>query len=123
MNQPSSTTSSRRRRGLDGDVLSVALLTAAALIVFAGYSPGHWEAAVHQAAQLLNRARMFFTAATHNDLLSPIFYPAIGMALFAFSLRIFFKSPPDWMRLPVGVLFLALQIVYLTFRALTTLCL
>ena len=124
MNQFSSTSSPRRpSRGLLRGDLSVAIVAAAALIVLWGYNPGHWEAAVHQGAQLLDRARIFFASATKNDLLTPLLYPAIGMAAFAISLRIFFKSPPDWMRLPVGAVFLTLQILYLCFRALTTLCL
>lgn len=124
MNHCSSKSSPRRlSRGLFGGDLSVAILAAAALIVLGGHYPGHWEAAVHQGAQLLDRARIFFALATHSDFLEPMFYPAIAMATFAISLRVFFKSPPDWMRLPVGAVFLFLQIVYLSFRALTTLCL
>src|SRR5438552_15325091 len=112
MNQPTSTRGSYRRV-FAGDLVAVVLAAAALGIAVWGNDPGRWEAAVREAGELLNRARIYFSGATQNSSLAAMFYPAVAMAFFALTLRLLFKRPPDWMRLPVGIVFLALQITYL----------
>lgn len=101
---------------------AILLLIALALAVW-GNDPARWREVFHQGAQLFNAARIDLGSTTHTDAIAPIFYPAIGMLVLAVALRLLFNRPPDCLRLPVGLVFFTLQIVYLAFRALTTLCL
>lgn len=49
--------------------------------------------------------------------------PAVAMLALSGSLLLLFDSPPNWVRLPVGLVFLTLQAAYLIFRATSTLSL
>ena len=50
-----------------------------------------------------------------------ILCPAMLMLAWSCSLLLVFKQPPDWLRLPVGLVFLVLQVSYLSFRLVATL--
>jgi cellulose synthase (UDP-forming) len=52
-----------------------------------------------------------------------VFLPTILMAAWAGVLLLLFQRPPDWLRLPVGAVFLFLQVAYLAFRLVATLSL
>src|SRR5689334_4300453 len=104
--------------------LGFAVIVATAILIFVwANDPGRLEAAAHHGQQFIDRARICFGTLTRNASFARMLYPALAMLLFAGTVRLLFQRPPDWMRLPVGFVFLALQIVYLTFRVLTTLCL
>src|SRR5678809_341924 len=50
-----------------------------------------------------------------------ILCPTVLMLAWSTSLLLSFKQPPDWVRLPVGLVFLVLQVSYLSFRLAATL--
>lgn len=52
-----------------------------------------------------------------------IFTPALLMGAGAGALLLAFEEPPDWLRLPVGAVFLLVQLGYLSFRLVATLSL
>jgi cellulose synthase/poly-beta-1,6-N-acetylglucosamine synthase-like glycosyltransferase len=52
-----------------------------------------------------------------------ILCPALLVLATAGALRFLFNRPPDWLRLPVGLVFLSLQVGYLSFRLVATLSL
>lgn len=52
-----------------------------------------------------------------------VFLPTILMAAWAGVLLLLCQKPPDWLRLPVGAVFLFLQVAYLAFRLVATLSL
>jgi cellulose synthase (UDP-forming) len=52
-----------------------------------------------------------------------IFTPTMLMIAGAGTLLLAFDKPPDWLRLPVGAIFLFLQLAYLAFRLVATLSL
>ena len=52
-----------------------------------------------------------------------ILTPAMLMIAWAGTLLLAFNKPPNWLRLPVGAVFLLLQTGYLAFRLVATLCL
>ena len=121
-----SNTNSKCARGVKwiGTELWVGASIAAAVVLFIWVNdPGRFGGVLEHGGQLVDRARIYFGLITQNSSLAAAFYPALGMLFFAATLRLLFQSPPDWVRLPVGFVFLALQIAYLTFRVLTTLCL
>lgn len=65
----------------------------------------------------------------HRGLVTPgstplwVLTPTALVVAFAGSLLLLFDRPPDWLRLPVGAVFLCLQAAYLAFRLTGTLCL
>jgi cellulose synthase (UDP-forming) len=125
MRNPASSPSARTKyQRLFACDLSMAILAALTLgIALWVNDPGRLESAAGQVREILSRARIYFISASQGSSAPAMFYPGMAMAFFALTVRFVFKRPPDWMRLPVGLVFLSLQITYLAFRALTTLCL
>ena len=66
-------------------------------------------------------ARFHLPRVTEDSSLLWILCPAMLMLAWAGSLLLLFEKPPDWLRLPVGLVFLFLQVSYLTFRLVATL--
>ena len=58
----------------------------------------------------------------HSSLLW-VLAPAMFVAAMAGALLLAWDKPPDWIRLPVSGMFLLLQVAYLSFRLVATLCL
>ncbi len=52
-----------------------------------------------------------------------VLMPTLLMVAWAGTLLLLFEKPPDWVRLPVGAVFLVLQTAYLAFRLVATLSL
>lgn len=72
-----------------------------------------WQAAVHQLNDL---------ASPHGSTIG-LAVPVLATVGVALLLRALFTQPPNWMRLPVALLFAVLQLGYLTFRLFFTLSL
>jgi cellulose synthase/poly-beta-1,6-N-acetylglucosamine synthase-like glycosyltransferase len=60
---------------------------------------------------------------TADSPLQWVLMPAMLMLAFSGTLLLVFTKPPNWLRLPVGVGFCAMQVCYLTFRLFCTLSL
>ena len=101
-----------------------------ALVFGAAVLAGLWLKDLANFAAILERikiaaeaARGVFSIQPGQSSIAQMFYPAFGMLLLACVMRLLFQRPPDWLRLPVGLAFLVLQIAYLAFRLFATLCL
>ncbi|MGZ8921665.1 MAG: glycosyltransferase, partial [Limisphaerales bacterium] len=93
------------------------------VISLAWFADPAWrEAAGDSTSRLFERAQSHLTIQGGTST-AGLLYPAVAMLFLAGVLRLLFNTPPDWMRLPVGLVFLFLQIAYLAFRLLATLCL
>jgi cellulose synthase (UDP-forming) len=82
-----------------------------------------WEPLLSTEADWLRAARGGLLAAADSDLRRWILLPAMLMVAVSAVLRLLFRRPPDLLRLPVGLLFLTLQVSYLAFRLFATLSL
>ena len=100
-------------------VCLVACLVPAALMPL--LSNVDWEPLTYTVTDWVRSKRAAFVALTSTDSNSWIFYPAILMLALSAAVRLLFKRPPDFIRLPVGAIFFVLQVSYLSFRALATL--
>ncbi|HUS35108.1 MAG TPA: glycosyltransferase [Verrucomicrobiae bacterium] len=122
MNSPRNSDQTNRRPSAC-DVCAALLVIVAIGIGACASDAELWRYAAHQSQQFVNQARIYFGALTQSDSMGALFYPALAMTIFAVTLRLVFNQPPDWMRLPVAIVFAGLQITYLAFRAVNTLCL
>jgi cellulose synthase (UDP-forming) len=77
---------------------------------------GGWEPFAHW-------ARFHLPRVNEDSPLLWILAPTILMLAWAGSLLLLYDRPPDWLRLPVGFVFLLLQVGYLAFRLVSTLSL
>jgi cellulose synthase (UDP-forming) len=82
-----------------------------------------WEPLLSVATDWFSAARDGLLAAGDSESRRWIFLPAMVMLALAAALRLLFQRPPDWVRLPVGLIFLTLQLGYLAFRLFATLSL
>jgi cellulose synthase (UDP-forming) len=83
----------------------------------------HWEPLTYATTAWIRSVRSALVDTANSDSSSWIFYPAMFMLALAGALRLAFNRPPDFIRLPVGLVFLALQVSYLAFRLFVTLSL
>jgi len=74
----------------------------------------YWEHAIHWGRMQL---QLDSGAASHLWIMTP----AILVAWWAITLRTAFKIPPNWVRVPVAIVFVVLQLGYLVFRLVATL--
>src|SRR5687767_2186434 len=112
MNKPRSKDGHAETKWSFGE-LGFGVIVAAAILIFVwANDPGRLEAAVSVGRQIFDQARISILSLTQNKSVAAMFYPAIAILFFATMVRSLFKRPPDWMRLPVGFVFLALQIAY-----------
>ena len=82
-----------------------------------------WDAILQSSRHLTDRVSLYLPTLVRDASVAGLLYPALAMVFFASVLRLCFRRPPDWLRLPVGSVFLILQVTYLSIRALTTLSL
>src|SRR5262249_8163506 len=82
-----------------------------------------WEPLTYSTTAWIRSTRNALLETTNSDSTSWILYPAMFMLALAGALRLAFNRPPDFIRLPVGLVFLALQVSYLAFRLFVTLSL
>jgi len=74
----------------------------------------HWAALVQWGSSHLPRV-------TENSSYLWILCPTVLMLAWCMSLLLLYRQPPDWLRLPIGLVFLFLQVSYLAFRLFATL--
>ena len=68
-------------------------------------------------------ARAHLSFVSENSRWMWVFTPSLAIFIFSASVLLLFDKPPNWMRPPVAVVFLALQVFYLSFRLVATLSL
>src|SRR5690349_7893237 len=96
----------------------------AAVTIFGALSVGgelDWADASRSCEEFANWSRSWFAFPNEDSSRSWILGPALFTLVLAASLRLVSDRPPDWLRLPVGVGFLTLQVAYLGFRLVATL--
>ncbi|HVK59850.1 MAG TPA: glycosyltransferase [Candidatus Kapabacteria bacterium] len=74
-------------------------------------------------AELFERMRQAFPSVGEQTSPGALLCPAVIVLAIAGSLRLLFDRPADWLRLPISIGFLTLQLTYLGYRLLYTLCL
>ena len=82
-----------------------------------------WEPLTDATTAWIRSIRTALLETANSDSTSWILYPAMLMLALSGALRLAFNRPPDFIRLPVGFVFLALQVSYLAFRLFVTLSL
>jgi cellulose synthase (UDP-forming) len=101
---------------------SVFLLTL--LMIWAGLwisqQPG-WQISARRWADFVQCGLSHLPRVTESSGYLWILCPTVVMFAWSVSLLLLFRQPPDWLRLPVGLVFLFLQVSYLAFRLFATL--
>ena len=80
-----------------------------------------WRPLVSGAEGFAQWARFHLPPVTDGSSPFWILFPTILVIAWAGSLLLLFNQPPDWLRLPIGLVFLCLQGTYLLFRLVATL--
>src|SRR3954468_11667903 len=97
-----------------------------ALVLIGGWSLGRavdWAAASRCWDDFTSWSCIYFAFPNEDNSHSWILCPALFTIVLAGTVRLLWDRPPDWLRLPVGLGFLILQIAYLGFRLIATLSL
>ncbi len=82
-----------------------------------------WEPFAYASTAWIRSTRDALLENANSDSTSWVLYPAMFMLALSGALRLAFNRPPDFLRLPVGFVFLTLQVTYLAFRLFVTLSL
>jgi cellulose synthase (UDP-forming) len=82
-----------------------------------------WEPVRDAATAWIRAIRSALLETANSDSTSWVLYPAMLMLAFSGVLRLAFDRPPDFIRFPVGLVFLTFQVSYLAFRLFVTLSL
>ena len=94
------------------------------LVMWAGwwvFQPIEWRALAGAWEAFRRWGRFHLPLVNEDSSLLWILCPTILVLAWAGSLLLLFDQPPDWLRLPVGLVFLFLQASYLGFRLVATL--
>jgi cellulose synthase (UDP-forming) len=80
-----------------------------------------WRVSVLPWAALVQWGSSHLPRVTENSSYLWILCPTVLMLAWCTSLLLLYRQPPDWLRLPIGLAFLFLQVSYLAFRLFATL--